>query len=159
MTDRAELIKWARDRNAELISGGYRKEAERAAVVADLLEADASEITALRSKREWLTAALETEQGVTVRLAEEVARLKDGIALMPEWDRTSQFRGLVEAVIAAKTRPGISDGPDSGSFNIVLHGNWFKVAESLLHSTDRHLHTFRADGTCECGASPIPEGS
>lgn len=49
MTDRAELIKWARDRSAELLSTGYRGESHRATVVADLLEADAARIAELEA--------------------------------------------------------------------------------------------------------------
>lgn len=54
-----------------------------------------------------------------------------------EWEapllaRISSLEGLVRSVQA-----GISDGPDSGSFNVVLHGNWFIVAASLLNSAEK----------------------
>lgn len=40
--------------------------------------------------------------------------------------------GLLHSVVAAKQKPGISNGEDSGSFNVILHGNWFIAASDFL---------------------------
>jgi hypothetical protein len=39
---------------------------------------------------------------------------------------------LLRAVQSAKQKPGIADGEDSGSFNTILHGNWFICAADFL---------------------------
>lgn len=61
-------------------------------------------------------------------------------ALMTERERLRAenvaLRNLIGAVQKAKQRPGIASGEDSGSFNVVLHGNWFIVAAGLVPTGD-----------------------
>ena len=39
---------------------------------------------------------------------------------------------LLKIAQRGKQSPGISTGPDSGSFNVVLHGNWFIAADASI---------------------------
>jgi regulator of replication initiation timing len=75
-------------------------------------------------------------------LTAENSRL--GNELFERSSRLGRALELLRAVQSAKQKPGISNGEDSGSFNVVLHGNWFIIAASVVATSGDGAKAFAA---------------